>query len=72
MLYSKAWHALYSFRFCHTAVLDFSGIMKPHKPLLGVSPAVNSLISVCYYVIVMDHQIACEINNEKKQVQNGS
>lgn len=59
------------FNFVTAAVLDFSGIVKPHRQLLGVSPAVNSL-SVCCYVIAMGSQIACEINNEEKQVQNGS
>lgn len=57
--------------FVTAAVLDFSGIVKPRRPLLEISPAVNSLISVCYFVIIMDSQIASEIN-EKKQVQNGS
>lgn len=52
--------------FVTAAVLDFSGNVKPHRPLLGVSPAVNSLISVCCFVIVMGSQIACETNNEKK------
>lgn len=58
--------------FVTAAVLDFSENVKPHRPLLGVSAAVNSLTRVCCYVIVMDRQIACETNNEEKQVQNGS
>lgn len=32
--------------FAAAAVFDFSGNVQPNRPLLGVSPAVNSLLSM--------------------------
>lgn len=39
--------------FATAAVFDFSGNVKPNRLLLGVSPAVNSLLNMCWYVIVI-------------------
>lgn len=40
----------FNLNFATAAVFDFSGNVKPNRPLLGVTSAVNSLLIMCWCV----------------------